>query len=166
MIMKNKILKTKTMEKLIAICLVLLICGKISYAQPPAGCDTCIYKYEIDRHQTTLDTVVTVQSASTIEFAGCGAGTLIKKNITFIHGLGGSSNSWKKQTVWTEQNYQTAVTNVNYDAKLQHSFHYICDELIEEQIEEQIEDGSDDVTDKFPKRCELNDFAIAHSKGE
>ena len=50
---------------------------------------------------------------------------------------------------------------MNYDAKLQTSFHYICDELIEEQIE----DGSDDVTDDYPNRCKLNDFAIAHSQG-
>jgi pimeloyl-ACP methyl ester carboxylesterase len=101
------------------------------------------------------------ESADTGEYMPCGTGVLIKNNISFIHGLGGSSNSWAKQAVWTEQNYQSAVTNVNYDAKLQTSFHYICDELIQEQIE----DGSEDVTGLYPNRCKLNDFAIAHSQG-
>jgi len=131
-----------------------------SFGQPPL-CDTCHYDVEVKYNPKIHETITKFKKADTAEYTPCGTGVLIKKNISFIHGLGGSANSWAKQAVWTEQNYQSAVTNVNYDAKLQTSFHYICDELIEEQIE----DGSDDVTDDYPNRCKLNDFAIAHSQG-
>ena len=151
-IIKNHI---KFLTAFIAFCLSFT-----AYGQPPI-CDTCHYDVDVTFNPKRVIPYVLTESADTGEYMPCGTGVLIKKNISFIHGLGGSSNSWAKQAVWTEQNYQSAVTNVNYDAKLQTSFHYICDELIQEQIE----DGSEDVTGLYPNRCKLNDFAIAHSQG-
>ena len=131
-----------------------------SFGQPP-WCDTCTYNVDVTFNPKDVTPYVLTEPADTGEYTSCGTGVIIEKNISFIHGLGGSANSWAKQAVWTGDNYQTSKTVVNYDAKLQSSFNYITDNLIEPQIRA----GSDQVTAAVPGRCEQNDFAIAHSQG-
>lgn len=124
-------------------------------------CDSRDYGYDLEVSPRFLDNIILYQDKDTAEFVSCGTGTLQKKNITFVHGLGGSANSWGKQAVWTGQYYQTAKTVVNYDANLQSSFDYVADNLLEPQLRE----GSEQVTTNFPTRCVKNDFVIAHSQG-
>ncbi|PCJ65917.1 MAG: hypothetical protein COA58_07500 [Bacteroidetes bacterium] len=132
----------------------------VAYAQPPR-CDTCHFDYDHTWNPSYIDSVVVYSPPFANEFQPCQNDTVKMKNITFIHGLGGSANSWAKQAVWTGNNYKTGKTNVNYDANLQSSFDYIGDELLEPQITK----GSDQMTKTNPGRCLQNDFAIAHSQG-
>ncbi len=127
-------------------------------------CDTCTYTYSKDIRPKLVDTAKTLLPKSNQEFVGCPndlADSLRYKNIGFIHGLGGSSASWSKPAVWTGENFKTAKTVINYDALLQHSFNYICDDMIQPQLKL----GGEQVSDNFPGRCILDDFVIAHSQG-
>jgi hypothetical protein len=125
-------------------------------------CDTCNYTLKLEKMPDILDSITPDPPILNVtEYEGCPVGDTIYRNIHFIHGLGGSANSWAKPAVWTGNNFKTGKTVVNYDAKLQTSFNYIADNLLEPQMT----DGSNQVTSNHPNRCLKRDFAIAHSQG-
>jgi hypothetical protein len=144
------------------LCIIFTLMTVIGYAQPP-HCDTCVYDYDHTWNPKYLDSVVVYSPPQTLsEFDSCANGTLKKKNITFIHGLGGGIASWDKQKTWTDQNYQSAVIIGEYTgASWENSFHSVAQKL-NNDIGSGLANGVDQ---SYPNRCPDNDFAIAHSQG-
>lgn len=155
----------KNIHKIIkqtALCLIFTAMTVFAYAQPPR-CDSMSYDYEHTRKPILLDSMVTYAPPQILtEFDPCADGTLKRKNITFIHGLGGGVASWDKQKVWTDQNYQSAVIIAEYTgASWESSFHSVA-----EKLNNNITGGlAGGVNAVYPNRCPDDDFAIAHSQG-
>lgn len=145
-----------------AFCLIFTAMTIIAYAQPPQ-CDSMSYDYDHTKRPILTDSMVTYTPPQTLtEYDPCANGTLKKKNITFIHGLGGSVASWDKQKTWTDQNYQSSVIIGNYNGSTwETSFHSVAEKL-NGQIGSGLASGVDQ---SFPNRCPDDDFAIAHSQG-
>ncbi|MGB0849856.1 MAG: esterase/lipase family protein [Bacteroidia bacterium] len=133
-----------------------------AFAQPPQ-CDTCTYDYDHTWNPKYLDSVVHYTPPQTLsEFDTCTGAGIRKKNISFIHGLGGNIASWDKQKTWTDDNYQTAVIIPTYNgAGWESSFSSVAQKL-NNDLGSGLANG---VNQSFPNRCPDNDFAIVHSQG-
>lgn len=100
--------------------------------------------------------------ASNGEFEGCASGSLSRRNITFIHGLGGNAGSWEKPATWTAQNYVVGTDKINYSGKGWETSFYSVAKEINRQMGSNLAHGIDQ---DFPNRCRLDDYVIAHSQG-
>jgi len=134
----------------------------ISYAQPPQ-CDTCIYDYEHTWRPQMLDSVVRYTPPQVLtEYEGCPDGISGERNISFIHGLGGSIASWSKQAKFTRDNYITSSFGIDYTSS---AYEVSFDEVTIEVNNDIGTRTSNGVDQLFPNRCNKRDFAISHSQG-
>ncbi len=91
--------------KQVALCFIFTTMTVVVYAQPP-HCDTCMYDYDHTRLPYFTDTSGKITLPQILgEFNGCPDGINGERNISFIHGLGGSIASWSKQSKFTRDNY-------------------------------------------------------------
>ncbi len=132
------------------------------YAQPP-HCDTCVYDYDHTRKGHMIDSVLPYTPPQILtEYLGCPQGINGERNISFIHGLGGSIASWSKQSKFTRDNYETSSFGVDYTSS---TYEVNFDEVtlkINTDLYARLSSGVDQ---SFPNRCNQADFAIAHSQG-
>jgi hypothetical protein len=146
----------------VLISISLLTFSKISYSQP-RGCDTLtVPGWEIP-WGFPKDTVFVIKAPDIIppvvEFEPC-ADPNNEPDITFIHGLGGSSASWDKQKSWTAANYKCGSSAISYEG-YEHSFETVA-QRINTAVGASQGSGSDQLN---PNRCKQGDFVIAHSQG-
>lgn len=132
------------------------------YSQTRKICDTCTYTHELFKPPVYTDTVKPYYPISYSEYGPCGSESEKRKNITFVHGLGGSAASWDKAKTWTDDNYKTAVMIANYNgAGWESSFHSVALKL-NDDIGGGLKSG---INQRYPDRCPDDDFVIAHSQG-
>lgn len=147
----------------IAICLTFTLMTVSAFAQPPQ-CDTCTYDYDHTWNPKYLDSVVHYKPFQVLsEYNGCPDGIINgERNVTFIHGLGGSIASWYKQSQFTRNTYETSSFGIDYTSS---AYEVDLDEVaieVNNDIGTRVANGVDKA---YPNRCNLNDFAIAHSQG-
>jgi hypothetical protein len=142
------------------VAILLLFIPLLSTAQ----CDTCTYERALKPLPPKTQIVNFPKFFLTPggEFQGCPESSLKQQNVTFIHGLGGDAGSWEKPARWTSENYRAGVDKVNYSGKgWQTSFYSVAKE-INKQLEANLAAG---LNDKYPNRCKVDDYVIAHSQG-
>jgi pimeloyl-ACP methyl ester carboxylesterase len=156
--MKNILKQTKQG----ALCLIFTAMTVMAYAQPPQ-CDTCRYHYDHTRLPTLLNSLEVYTPPQILtEYQGCPDGINGERNISFIHGLGGSIASWSKQAKFTRDTFRAASFGVDYTSS---SYEVSFDEVgieVNNDIGTRVANGVDQL---YPNRCRNNDFAIAHSQG-
>lgn len=139
---------------------LFLICQTALFNAVFAQCES--YTKEI-KHDPDIRKKVYVQGPKSImEYQGCPYGTLKKRNITFVHGLGGDASSWEKAATWTAANYETGVDKINYSGKGWESSFYSVSKEINSQIYSNTAGG---INQDYPGRCKLDDYVIVHSQG-
>jgi pimeloyl-ACP methyl ester carboxylesterase len=122
-------------------------------------CDSCDFKHELNPYTDIASDFPEIPDNTVSLYTACPATDTIRKNISFIHGLGGSIASWARQVEWTDEHYQTGVENTDYTAShYEQSFHSVALKVKTDLAA----NGTDAL---YPNRCKLNDFAIAHSQG-
>jgi pimeloyl-ACP methyl ester carboxylesterase len=150
-------------KKLLVLTCILSFVSLLSQAQNPV-CPVENYEFETKKGLVSIcDSLVLVElkDSTVVEFSPC-SDPNAKKNITFIHGLGGDVGSWSKPKTWTDDNYEAAVIIGNYNGHgWESEFHSVAMQL-NNQIGYGLASGIDNL---YPNRCKANDFAIAHSQG-
>jgi hypothetical protein len=96
------------------------------------------------------------------EYDGCPDGINGERNISFIHGLGGSIASWSKQAKFTRDSFKTAAFGVDYTSS---AYEVSFDEVAIEVNNDIGTRTANGVNQLFPYRCKGKDFAISHSQG-
>ncbi len=158
--MKN-IISNKIMKSIFTICFGLITF--IANAQPPSfGCDTCAYNIMRTRGMDSARSfdvpIIPVGSY----YPECPPLVSKKKNVAFIHGLGGTNGSWVKQVDFTaaDTGYNTASFAVDYGG-YEFSFPSVSRKL-QNELHSKLSSG---INSSFPNRCKNEDYVIAHSQG-
>lgn len=128
-----------------------------------AQCDTCSFNYKVVKQHDVLNpNRIYIDKADTNEYDACPDGSEDHKSITFVHGLGGTVESWDLQKNWVNDHYNASAISANYGgAGWESSFATVAQKL-NSDIGSVTAHGINQV---FPYRCKKNDFVIAHSQG-
>lgn len=154
--MKNQILKLK-------LCMFILLNISVAtlQAQPFIRCDTCSYSV---RQIKPFDYPIAIQvfpySDTIAYFPYCNEDSLWKKNVAFIHGLGGTNQSWHKPWYYTDTGFAQPTFRVTYNG-WEESFHSAAQQM-KADYNIRITSGADQ---SYPTRCRNEDYVIAHSQG-
>lgn len=154
--MKSQILQLK-----LCVFILLNISVATLQAQPFIRCDTCSYSV---RQIKPFDYPIAIQvfpySDTIAYFPYCHEDSLWKKNVAFIHGLGGSNQSWHKPWYYTDTGFAQPSFRVTYNG-WEESFHSAAQQM-KADYNIRIVSGADQ---SYPTRCKNEDYVIAHSQG-